>query len=1027
MIRSGKGRILAGLVSLVILACLLPVGAMAYWSTDYNVGYVAGNLFVKNGNEQTLDISSYGTGTVVFDGTDTLTLSNVNITNLNIGVDKSVPPSFIYTNQLPLTIKLVGTNSITCKYGEGIKMGGGTVTIVGTKQDTLTFTTDETDCISAPKVLVDGANLTVNQLGDHHGIYAWDDKDAFTLQNKANVNVTSKSTTKSAISAKGTIGIMGGSMLTVKGPAGSSTTRAVPSPVVSSTGFTVDGGSVVSVDAGENNEALTVTGPLMVKDRSTLNVTGVVETEDLTQGSDIVEGSITIKDSSTLEVTGQVRASGDITITNSTVKGESPENVNGYATLFSHKAINIDNSTVTVNSQGNDDALSAHVELSILNSSKVNATSQMNCVYTGGRLTIDRSTVEALQKAGSNVVAIRASKGISIQNATVTAKGGKVAGYAVYAGGYDGTEHIIITDAKDGSPSEIIVDGGIYVDRDAKISITPAPGTMMQVHARLEETGELKFESYFDSTQTFQAISDSNNPYSYLLFGQPYVHIKAHNHVFADTWTTSDDSDEHWHACTAGCSEKKDPTPHTAGVDWESDGNNHWQECTVCGAIMNKVTHTPGNWQSDKNQNKHWQECTVCGAIMNEATHTAGGDWKSDGDNHWKICTVCGGKTGEAAHDFQWIIDKAETETVDGSQHEECKDCKYKKAPVAIPATGHHFSTDWTHDADSHWHACKTTGCDAKKDQASHEWAVESTSTEHWQKCKICNRKTTPEKHTFDTKWTVVANEHWHACTTQGCNVVKDRATHAYTIKSYDDSNHWLECVCGAKHNVVGHTLQWVIDKAETETEAGSKHEECTGCEYKKPAVGIPPTGHKQHVFDTKWTSDANAHWHACTTAGCGEIKDKADHTFQWFTDQEATETAPGSKHGVCAVCQYRVDNVAIPPKGHKEHTAGTEWKSDGNAHWHVCTTVGCGEIVDSALHTFQWVTDQAATETAPGSKHGVCTVCGYTTAPVAIPAMGKPSVPQTGDTAPLALWMVLLLASGTAAAVLVKRRQSSR
>lgn len=58
-----------------------------------------------------------------------------------------------------------------------------------------------------------------------------------------------------------------------------------------------------------------------------------------------------------------------------------------------------------------------------------------------------------------------------------------------------------------------------------------------------------------------------------------------------------------------------------------------------------------------------------------------------------------------------------------------------------------------------------------------------------------------------------------------------------------DDSNHWNTCACRAKLNEAAHTFEWVIDKQPTETEAGSKHEECTVCGYAKAAVEIPATG----------------------------------------------------------------------------------------------------------------------------------------------------------------------------------------
>lgn len=36
---------------------------------------------------------------------------------------------------------------------------------------------------------------------------------------------------------------------------------------------------------------------------------------------------------------------------------------------------------------------------------------------------------------------------------------------------------------------------------------------------------------------------------------------------------------------------------------------------------------------------------------------------------------------------------------------------------------------------------------------------------------------------------------------------------------------------------------KWIIDKEATETEKGSKHEECEVCGYKKAAIEIPATG----------------------------------------------------------------------------------------------------------------------------------------------------------------------------------------
>ena len=74
------------------------------------------------------------------------------------------------------------------------------------------------------------------------------------------------------------------------------------------------------------------------------------------------------------------------------------------------------------------------------------------------------------------------------------------------------------------------------------------------------------------------------------------------------------------------------------------------------------------------------------------------------------------------------------------------------------------------------------------------------------------------------------------------------------------------------------------------------------------------------------------------------------------------------------------------------EHTSGTEWKSDSNNHWHICTVDGCGVIIEDskAAHTAgDWITDTEATATTDGTKHKECTVCGYVMENGTIPATG--------------------------------------
>lgn len=55
-----------------------------------------------------------------------------------------------------------------------------------------------------------------------------------------------------------------------------------------------------------------------------------------------------------------------------------------------------------------------------------------------------------------------------------------------------------------------------------------------------------------------------------------------------------------------------------------------------------------------------------------------------------------------------------------------------------------------------------------------------------------------------------------------------------------DDNTHWHQCACGDKIDEAAHDFKWVVDKAPTATEVGSKHQECKACGHKLPEVEIP-------------------------------------------------------------------------------------------------------------------------------------------------------------------------------------------
>lgn len=132
---------------------------------------------------------------------------------------------------------------------------------------------------------------------------------------------------------------------------------------------------------------------------------------------------------------------------------------------------------------------------------------------------------------------------------------------------------------------------------------------------------------------------------------------------------------------------------------WQHNKTNHYHLCTICEKEKSDVAeHTYGNWtetksatETDEGEKVH--TCTVCGYQEKEAIpkldhiHVYGTEWKFNGTNHWYECS-CGVKDSVTAHSFHWVIDKNATAAENGSRHEECTVCGYKKEAVTITVTG---------------------------------------------------------------------------------------------------------------------------------------------------------------------------------------------------------------------------------------------------------------------------------------------------------------------------------------------------
>lgn len=166
-----------------------------------------------------------------------------------------------------------------------------------------------------------------------------------------------------------------------------------------------------------------------------------------------------------------------------------------------------------------------------------------------------------------------------------------------------------------------------------------------------------------------------------------------------------------------------------------------------------------------------------------------------------------------------------------------------------------------------------------------------------------------PHEHSFATEWSTDAENHWHAATCEHSDQVSEKGAHTFGEWVETTENKTRECsVCGYKEvseNCTHEFGEWVVTKGATEESEGEKARTCSLCDYKETEV-IPMLPHK-HTFATKWSSDAENHWYAATCKHSTEVKDKAKHTFSGYTEQ-------GIKGRKCSVCEYvDISRVKVP------------------------------------------------------------------------------------------------------------------
>lgn len=136
------------------------------------------------------------------------------------------------------------------------------------------------------------------------------------------------------------------------------------------------------------------------------------------------------------------------------------------------------------------------------------------------------------------------------------------------------------------------------------------------------------------------------------------------------------------------------------------------------------------------------------------------------------------------------------------------------------------------------------------------------------------------------------------------------------------------------------------------------------------------------HTYSSEWSHDESYHWHAATCEHTNEIKDKEEHRFgSWVVDSEATEYQTGSKHKICEICDYRI-NETIPVL---EHTHKASNPIEENRHEATCTESGSYDVVVYCSECHQEMSRETHTINALGhhlihqdAKAATCTEPGW-------------------------------------------------
>ena len=283
--------------------------------------------------------------------------------------------------------------------------------------------------------------------------------------------------------------------------------------------------------------------------------------------------------------------------------------------------------------------------------------------------------------------------------------------------------------------------------------------------------------------------------------------------------------------------------------------------------------------QDCDNAATYYKSC-VCGAMGTEtftsgsaAGHKPSADWTKDDAGHWHACANCTDKLDYAVHTYDQQVEKDEYSAGVADCTQPAKfyySCVCGAKGTATFTSGnpapHVPATDWTTNADGHWHAC--ANCTDKLDYAAHAGGEATCSAKAV--CDGCGAtygdidadnhdlKDVPAGEASHDKDGNIAHKQCKDCDKlfddagnelDPEDVIVDGGDHDYGEEYKSDKDgHWQECACGGKTGKAGHTFgEWEVTSEATEVTPGTKVRECSVCGFEQECL-IPATGEEPPV-----------------------------------------------------------------------------------------------------------------------------------------------------------------------------------